>query len=196
MAALPKRKYTIEEYVQILKNTEEKIEYLDGELFSMVGGTLAHAEIAGNILSVFRNRLATQSCRAYSGELAVKVPAAPPFRLPDASVVCGKPITENFHGIDLLVNPIVIVEVLSESTRKYDFSEKFRDYRTIESFTEFLLVAQDGRNVSHFVKRKGIWTIQEVGKRIELSSIGCVLTLDEIYERMVFKQSVKKRSKR
>ncbi len=142
MTALPKRKYTIEEYVELLKTSEERFEYFDGELFSMAGGKIAHGEIASNVQYALRKRLENKPCRTYSGEVALKVPTAPPLRFPDVSVVCGEPIVEDFHGIDLLVNPILIVEVLSDSTSNYDLGKKFLAYQSIESFREYLAIAQ------------------------------------------------------
>ena len=107
------------------------------------------------------------------------------FTYPDVVIVCGTPqfLDEEF---DTLLNPLLIIEVLSRTTAKYDLLEKFRDYRSIESFAEYLLIAQHSRVLNHFVKRTAIWTIQEVGDRVELATIACTLSLDEIYERVEF----------
>ena len=190
MSALPKRKYTIEEYVELIKTTEEKIEYFDGEIFSMAGGKFAHAEIASNVLTLLRNRLASRPCRAYSGELAIKVPTAPPFRLPDASVVCGQPVIQNFHGIDLLVNPVLIVEVLSDSTSDYDLGKKFLAYQSIASFREYLTIAQKYSHVMQYTKQAdGLWVRRDfigMDSEIQLESLEVTLSLKEIYENVQF----------
>ncbi|MBS1808186.1 MAG: Uma2 family endonuclease [Acidobacteria bacterium] len=193
MTALPKRKYTIEEYVELLKTSEERFEYFDGELFSMAGGKFAHAEISCNALNVLRNRLVSRSCRAYNGELAIKVPTAPPFRFPDTSVVCGTPIIEEFQGIDLLVNPILIVEVLSDSTNSYDLNEKFVGYQSIESFQEYLAIAQKRAHVIHHRRQAdGLWLRHDIiglESSVYLESINVTLTLQEIYENVNFPDS-------
>jgi Uma2 family endonuclease len=190
MSAFPKRKYTIEEYVELVKTSEEKIEYFDGEIFSMAGGKFAHAEIAANVITLLRNRLAKSACRAYSGELAINVPAAPPFRLPDASVVCGQPVIQGFHGIDLLVNPALIVEVLSDSTSDYDLGKKFLEYQSIESFCEYLAIAQKHSHViQHTKQANGLWVRRDfigIDSEIHLESLNVTLTLREIYENVQF----------
>ncbi len=163
----------------------DKHEYYDGYVIQMAGATREHNLITGNIAGELRAQLKGKPCETYSNDMRVRIPQKGRYTYPDVVVACGEPqfLDDEF---DTLLNPLLIVEVLSLSTRKYDFSEKFRDYRTIESFAEFLLIAQDSRDVNHFVKRNAIWTIQEVGERIELSSLGCELTLDEIYERVAF----------
>lgn len=153
MSALSKRKYTIEEYIELLKNSEERFEYFEGEIFSMAGGKIEHGEIGANVQYALRKRLETRQCRIYNGEVALKVPAAPPLRFPDVSVVCGEPITEDFRGLDLLVNPILIVEVLSDSTSNYDLGKKFLAYQSIESFREYLAIAQKHSHVIQHTKQ-------------------------------------------
>ena len=190
MSALPKRKYTIEEYIELLKKSEERFEYFDGELFSMAGGKFAHSEITSNIHFALRSHLAGSSCRAYNGELAIKVPQAPPFRFPDASVVCNEPIKEGIQGIDVLVNPILIVEVLSDSTEAYDLSNKFVAYQSIASFQEYLVIAQKYAHVILHTKQPGgLWLRRDViglDSEVRLESLNVTLTLNEIYERVQF----------
>ncbi len=163
----------------------DKHEFYDGYVIQMAGATREHNLITGNIAGELRAQLKGKPCETYSNDMRVRIPRKGRFTYPDVVVACGEPqfLDDEF---DTLLNPLLIVEVLSRSSRKYDFSEKFRDYRSIESFAEYLLVWQDDRDVNHFVKRNAIWTIQEVGEQLELSSISCALTLDEIYERVVF----------
>ncbi len=190
MSALPKRKYTIEQYIELLKTSEERFEYFDGELFSMAGGKIAHGEIASNVLYTLRNRLSNRQCRVYNGEVALKVPAAPPLRCPDASVVCGEPMVEDFYGIDLLVNPILIVEVLSDSTADYDLGKKFLAYQSIESFREYLAIAQKHVHViQHSKQENGLWVRRDfigLDSEVHLESLNVTLTLNEIYEHVSF----------
>ena len=193
MSALPKHKYTIEEYVELLKTSEERFEYFDGEIFSMAGGKFAHSAIASNVQFALRKQLTNRPCHVLQGDLALKVPAAPPFRFPDVSVVCGKPILQDFQGIDLLVNPIVIVEVLSDSTSSYDLNEKFAAYQSIESFQEYLVISQKRAHVIHHIKQpNGRWLRQDiigVESSVQLESIKITLTLQEIYESVNFPES-------
>jgi Uma2 family endonuclease len=193
MQALPKRKYTIEEYVELLKTSEERFEYFDGEVFSMAGGKIAHGAISANVLINIGQRLANTSCRAFGPDVALKVPAAWPFRLPDVSVVCGQPIIEDFQGIDCLVNAILIVEVLSDSTGSYDLNEKFVGYQSIESFQEYLAIAQKRAHVIHHVRQAdGSWLRRDIiglDSTVYLESINITLTLQEIYENVNFPES-------
>ena len=190
MSALPKRKYTIEEYVELIKTTEEKIEYFDGELFSMAGGKFAHSAIASNVQFALSQRFVKRLCRVFSGDLALKVPAAPPFRFPDVSVVCGEPMVENLYGIDLLVNPILIVEVLSDSTADYDLGKKFLAYQSIESFREYLAIAQKHVHViQHSKQENGLWVRRDfigLDSEVHLESLNVTLSLREIYENVQF----------
>lgn len=193
MSALPKRKYTIEEYIELIKTTEEKIEYFDGELFSMAGGKFAHSAIASNVQLALGKQLANRPCRVLHGEMALKVPAAPPFRFPDVSVVCGEPIIEDFQGIDLLVNPLLLVEVLSDSTSDYDLGRKFLAYQSIESFREYLVIAQKYSHViQHTKQSNGLWVRRDfigMESKVYLESIQVTLTLQEIYEQVKFPES-------
>ncbi|MBL8205809.1 MAG: Uma2 family endonuclease [Blastocatellia bacterium] len=193
MSALPKRKYTIEEYIELLKTSEERFEYFDGELFSMAGGKFAHGVISANVLIKVGQQLANSTCRAFGPDVGLKVPAAPPFRFPDASVVCGQPVIQDFHGIDLLVNPVLIVEVLSDSTADYDLGKKFLAYQSIESFREYLAVAQKHSHVMQYTKEQnGLWVRRDfigMDSEIQLASLNIPLTLKEIYENVQFPAS-------
>lgn len=190
MSALPKRKYTMEEYIELYKNSEERFEYFDGEIFSMAGGKIDHGEIGANVLYQLRNHLAGRPCRVYGPDVAIKVPTAPPFRLPDVSVVCGQRVTELVQGIDLLVNPLLIVEVLSETTEAYDLNKKFVAYQSIESFQEYVVIAQKYAHVIlHTKQTSGLWLRRDViglESEVHLESLNATLTLREIYENVQF----------
>lgn len=190
MSALPKRKYTIEEYIELYKNSEERFEYFEGELFSMAGGKIDHGEIGANVLHWLRTRLAGRPCRVYGPAVALKVPTAPPFRLPDVSVVCGERITEAVQGVDLLVNPLLIVEVLSETTEAYDLNKKFVAYQSVESFQEYLVIAQKNAHVILHTKQvNGLWLRRDViglDSEVYLETLNVTLNLREIYENVQF----------
>lgn len=192
MTALPNKRYTLEEYIELDKNSEEKYEYFDGEVFAMAGGSPDHSRISVNVCSALTQKLRGQPCEAFNSDLRVKVPAAFPYRYPDASVVCGEPIFEEIRGQSMLVNPILLVEVLSPSTVAYDLAEKFTAYQSIESFQEYLLVSQSHPHVIRYVRQGGGgWLRTEVDgleSEVTLESITVTLPLSEIYERVNFKK--------
>lgn len=118
MTASPrKQKYTIKEYIELLKNSDERFEYFDGEIISMAAGKISHGAIAMNLGRSLGNSLADRPCQVFGGDTAIKTVKEPPFRLPDVSVVCGEPVIEELYGMEMLVNPVMIAEVLSKTLR-------------------------------------------------------------------------------
>jgi len=113
MASEPKRRYTLEEYLELERTSEEKYEFWNGEIFAMSGGSRNHDEVTGNVYSWLVNQLQGKGCRVYTAGMQIKTSAALPYRYSDGSVVCGPVELEKFNGCDLLVNPILIYEVLS-----------------------------------------------------------------------------------
>ena len=192
MSALPKPKYTIEEYVKLEKSSEERYEYFDGEVFAIAGGSLEHLRISKNVARHLENKLEGRPCEAFPFEMRVKVPTAPPYRYPDVTVVCGEPITEDFQGLPLLVNPLLLVEVLSPTTKDYDKDGKFLAYQSIESFQEYLLVAQERPHVTRYVRQAdNQWLRADIiglESAVELKSLGVTLPLSEIYQAVTFPQ--------
>jgi Uma2 family endonuclease len=192
MTAQPdmKRKYTVEEYIELLKNSEERFEYFNGEIFSMAAGKYAHVGIAANIVGELRDRLRDRPCQVFGGDGAIKTTRERPFRLPDVSVVCGEPIFEDFQGIEMLINPLLICEVLSPTTASYDREEKFIIYRGIESFREYLLVEQDRPHVTRYVRQSGgQWLRADViglESAVRIEALGVELPLSEIYRMIKF----------
>ena len=192
MSALPKPKYTIEEYVKLEKSSEERYEYFDGEVFAIAGGSLEHLRISKNVARHLENKLEGRPCEAFPFEMRVKVPTAPPYRYPDVTVVCGEPITEEFQGLPLLVNPLLLVEVLSPTTKDYDKDGKFLAYQSIESFQEYLLVAQDRPHITRYVRQAdNQWLRSDfigLESNVEVKSLGVTLPLSEIYQAVTFPQ--------
>ncbi|HSK71033.1 MAG TPA: Uma2 family endonuclease, partial [Pyrinomonadaceae bacterium] len=139
MTALPKKKFTLEEYLELDYNAEGRFEYFDGEIVEMSGGSPEHSLLGNRIGRLLGNQLDTKGCLVYSSDVKIKVPAMPPYRYADVSALCGQPIYENLGKQRLLVNPVLIVEVLSPSTEKYDRDLKFKAYKSIESLREYLL---------------------------------------------------------
>lgn len=185
MAANPKERFTLEEYIEFDKNSEERWEYFDGMVVTMSGGTLTHNRISRNLTTSLTNKLAGHGCEVLPADMRIKVPKAPPYRYADVVVVCGEPVIESIQGLDVLVNPRLIVEILSESTEAYDRGKKFHSYQSIDSFEECLLVAQDRPYVTHYVRQAdGNWLrtdIEGLESEITLVTIPCKITLSEIY---------------
>ncbi len=190
MSALPKKLYTLEEYLELDKHSDERFEYFDGEVFAMAGSTLEHAIIATNIAGSLNNKLSGKNCRAINSDVRVKVPADPPYRYPEVTVVCGEPIIEKYLGQVMLVNPLLLVEVLSPPTKDYDKDGKFLAYQSIESFQEYLLVAQDRPHVTRYVRQAdNQWLRSDfigLDNDVELKSLGVTLPLSEIYQAVIF----------
>lgn len=193
MAALPKRKYTVEEYIELIKNSDERFEYFNGEIVSMAGGKAEHSDIASNVIFSLRRLLEDRPCRVNGGDMAVKTVKAWPFRYPDVSVVCDERILENMQGIDVLINPLLIVEVLSSSTKNYDFDEKFLAYQAVETFQEYILISQVRPHVTQYVRQpNGKWLRTDIiglESQVALESVGVTLKLSDIFWRVTFPES-------
>ncbi len=191
MTALPKQRYTLEEYLELDKNSEEKYEYFDGEVFAMAGGSLNHNRVARNLTRLLDIHLAEANCEVLPADMRIKVPKAFPYRYPDLSIVCGKLIIEELNGQQMLVNPLVLIEILSPSTEAYDQGRKFSAYQSIASFQEYLLISQDWPHITQYVRQaSGKWLrseIEGIENALKLESVNCTLPLAEIYRLVEFK---------
>jgi Uma2 family endonuclease len=190
MSSQPTHKYTLEEYFALELASEERYEFWNGEVFSMSGASLAHNQIARNIGTKLDTELRARGCQSFPADLRVKVPTYPPYRYPDLTALCGQPEIERIGGLDMLVNPALIVEVLSPSTEAFDRGDKFTHYKSIASFSEYILVAQHRPHVSQFVRQEnGVWSFMEfndMSDSVRCASVPCVLALNEIYRDVVF----------
>jgi Uma2 family endonuclease len=190
MFAIPKERFTLEEYIEFDKNSEERWEYFDGVVVSMSGGTLTHNRIARNLTTSLTNKLSGRRCEVLPADMRIKVSKAPPDRYADVVAVCGEPVIETIQGLDVLVNPRLIVEILSDSTEVYDRGKKFVSYQSIDSFEEYLLVTQDKPYITHYVRQAdGSWLrsdIEGIESEIELVTIQRKITLREIYALVEF----------
>lgn len=191
MAANPERRYTLEEYLELDRTSEERLEFWDGEVFCMSGGSEWHYEIEGNIYAFLKSRLSQRGCRVFTGNARIKVPSAPPYRYADVSALCGEAaVFEEIGGASALVNPHLLVEVLSSSTEAYDRGNKFLHYQSIPTLREYLLVAQHEPHVTHICKQDdGRWIYTDVNDpeaTLTLASLGCELPLTEIYAGVSF----------
>lgn len=189
MTARPKHFFTLNEYFALERAGDARYEYWDGDIFCMVGGSKEHLYISSNIHANLAAQLLDRPCEALTSDAPIKTPSLPPYRYADASVVCGEAIFEKNNGIDLLINPTLIVEVLSPTTEDADRGPKFEAYKTIDSVREYLLVAQDEARITQFVKQEnGDWQEREVtglANTIHLPSINCTLELCAVYRRVL-----------
>jgi Uma2 family endonuclease len=190
MSALPKQLYTMQEYLALDAVSDERLEYWNGEIYSMSGASKEHDGIEMNLVETLRPRLRRKGCSLFSANMRIKVPAALPYRYGDLSALCGAARFEKIGGVDVLLNPALIIEVLSPSTEDYDREGKFESYKSIESFCEYLLIAQDRPRVTQRVRRdSGAWETFEFNDLqdvVRLVSVDCELHLSEIYENIAF----------
>jgi len=189
MPSQPKPYLTPEEYLTLERTAAYKSEYFRGEVFAVAGASPTHVLMVSNIVAALHGQLRRRPCAVYSTDLRVKVQVSGLYTYPDVVVVCGDLQFDDDHQ-DTILNPILIIEVLSESTKDYDRGEKFVQYRKIPSFVEYVLVAQDECHVEHFVKQAhGGWLLSETNRledTLPLSSIECTLPLREVYEKVQF----------
>ena len=191
MSAIPitSRQMTLEEYLEFDYNAEGRYEYFDGEIVEMSGGSPEHSLLGNRIGFLLQRELIQKSCSVYNSEVQIKVPSLPPYRYGDVSALCGQPIYEDLGNQRLLVNPSLIVEVLSPSTENYDREEKFKAYKSIESLREYLLVSQAKKFITLYVKHnEKFWFQSEYveGETLKLESLDSELSVDEIYQGIVF----------
>ena len=187
MSSQPKTLLTPEEYLAIEPKAEYRSEYLNGEMFATTGASRKHNLITTNILGSLWQQLKGKPCEVYPSDMRVRVPSANLYTYPDVVVVCGEPQFEDEH-VDTLLNPTLLIEVLSRSTAAYDRSVKSGYYRTIESLAEYLLVAQNEYHIAQHLKQPdGRWLLADIRgleSRVELLSVGCALALSEAYDRV------------
>ena len=198
MSSQPQLRFTPAEYLALERDAEYKSQFLDGEIFAMSGASEEHNLVAGNVFASLHTQLRTRPCRVYITDLRVRDRASGLYTYPDVVAVCGERKFEDKQVLDTLLNPTLLVEVLSKSTEGFDRGEKFRRYRTIDSLKEYLLVAQDKCYIEHYTRQPdNQWLLserQELDDEILLSSISCRLLLSDIYENVSFeKQSEEKR---
>jgi Uma2 family endonuclease len=189
-AANPEKRYTLEEYLELDRTSEERFEFWNGEVFCMSGGSEAHVEIESNLIAFLKPQLRDRGCRVFPAEMRIKVPSAPPYRYADFSALCGKAEFEEIGGVDALVNPTLIIEVLSDSTEAYDRVDKFSHYKSTQTFREYLLVAQHRPHVTHLFKDEdGKWIHSEANDleaSVRLQSLDFELPMGEIYRDVTF----------
>jgi Uma2 family endonuclease len=186
---------TPEEYITLERKAipdaeAVRSEYINGEIINMPGASFAHNLITNNISGELRARLKGSQYAVFANDMRISIPTARSYFYPDVGVVCEEPRFED-DVFDTLLNPIVIVEVLSPSTEAYDRGEKFAYYRQITPLQEYILVSQDQIRIEHYYRQERQWIFTDFEKRDEillLPSIQCELPLQEIYERVTFSE--------
>lgn len=180
--------YTPEEYITLERKATLKSEYLSGEILAMSGASLAHTLITVDITTELNIQLKGKECKVVSNDLRVKTTPDTSYFYPDVVVFCGEPEFED-ETFDTLLNPVVIIEVLSPSTEIYDRTEKFEYYKQITTLQEYILVSQDKIKVEHHQLQNMQWKLKEfhaLQGTFALSSIGCELSLNDVYRRVDF----------
>jgi Uma2 family endonuclease len=189
MSAVPKTRLTPEQYLAIERKAEFRSEYYRGEMFAMAGASLEHNRIKENLIIEIGARLKGGPCQSFSSDMRVKVSATGLYTYPDIVIVCGEPELEDAE-LDTLLNPQIIIEVLSESTAEYNRGKKFRQYRQIESFQEYILVAQDEPLIERSVRQPdGSWKqtfIEGLERDFTFATVPVQVPLADVYAGVVF----------
>ena len=191
-------RYSVEEYLASERESEERHEYLDGQIYAMAGESPEHGAICTNIGGQLYAQLRAKSCQVFSKDMKVRSGPAPKlgqttkglYSYPDLVVVCGELKFHDEHR-DVLLNPAVIVEVLSPATEAFDRGEKWARYQTwLPELTDYLLVSQAKPRIDHFHRRAGgEWVyslVNSLEESLRLDSVGCVLQLTDVYDRIIF----------
>jgi Uma2 family endonuclease len=192
MSSQPKSYLTPEQYLEIERKADFKSEYYNGEMFAMSGARVAHVRIVTHAIRELAQQLRNQTCEPFSSEMRVQVANTGLYTYPDIVVVCGEPEFRD-DSFDTLLNPTVIVEVLSESTQLYDREQKFELYRSIESLKEYLMISSLRVSAELYTRQSsGGWLFTSqtnLQDSIDLESIGCHLLLADLYEKVAFSPS-------
>lgn len=185
----PIQKLSPEEYLELERNSEEKHEYLAGDVFAMSGAKRNHNKVVANLSGLLWQGLKGRECEFYPSDMRVFVPKTGLYTYPDLVVVCEEPRFQD-NVPDTLLNPLLLVEVLSDSTEGYDRGKKFQHYRSIDSLREYVLVSQTEARIEKYLKQgDGFWVLSEaVGPEsaIAFESIGCEIPLIEVYDKVSF----------
>lgn len=179
--------YSPQQYLALERDTQQKHEYLNGKIFAIGLANERHNLVVGNILASIHLQLRSTPCKVYSSDMRLKVSATGLYTYPDVVALCGEARFDDEQR-DTLLNPSLVIEVLSTSTEGYDRGEKFAHYRRIETLAEYLLVSQDKYRIEQYVRQPdNQWLMSEnsdLNERIELPSIKCTLLLSDVYDKI------------
>jgi Uma2 family endonuclease len=182
-------RYTPSQYLAAERDAKLRHEYFNGYITAMAGGTPEHNQIAGNIFRKLGNQLEDRECTAYISDMRLFISSTELYTYPDVMAVCGKALFQKIEGVATLLNPTLIVEVLSPTTESYDRGAKFAHYRRLPSLQEYVLVSQDKVLVEHYTRRGDDWVLREfneLSNTVQFHSIDCAIAVREIYAKVKF----------
>ncbi len=189
--AYGKQKFTIEEYLEMENAAIEKHEYYKGEIFAMSGAKVPHNAITGNLFALLHSKLRGKKCKPYNSDQRVHIEANTLFTYPDISIICGEVITLNNDDYNVL-NPTVIIEILSPSTKNYDRGEKFKLYRDIPTLKEYILVDSESVHIEVFrLNENNHWELEEYNhpeEQLYIKVINENILIAEIYEGVILEE--------
>ena len=195
MALNPEKIWTPAEYLAFERaQSDAKHEYLDGRIIpmvetirSMAGASLAHNRIVSNLVISLGTQMRGRPCDVFSSDMRIHIPTTGLYTYPDIAALCGEPRFED-DQLDVLLNPDLIIEVLSPSTEAYDRGAKFDHYRSIETLQTYMLIAQDRAHVEQFERQESGWLLtvtKGLEASVRLEAISCELALADVYERVL-----------
>ncbi len=193
MSSLPKQRWTEAEYLAFERASKEKHELIDGEIISMTGASEPHNRIVTNVSASLYNQIGERNCSVYTSDLRVRI-SCRQYTYPDITIVCGANILAEDDYQDVLLNPTVIIEVLSPSTQGYDRGDKFTLYPTLPSLQEYVLISQHRIQIERFTRQPdNLWLYadtQQADGFLSLTSIACTLWAKDVYRRLQFENDL------
>lgn len=193
IAQLEKTYYSVEEYLELEETAEYKSEYHDGEIIAMTGGTTNHNKIAGNFYFLFKSAFRRKNYEIYINDVRLSIPLEKRYTYPDIMIMGDRTIYEG-EKKTIVTNPLIIIEVLSNSTQNYDKGEKFKSYRSIKSFQEYILIDQYSFSVEQFIKEgEREWKFKEyLGENqiLKLGNIDFEISFSDLYEGVIFAEDI------
>jgi Uma2 family endonuclease len=188
MSSLPQRRSTPEQYLEMDRKSDHRSEYVNGEILAMAGASREHNRITLNIGSALTTQLRGRSCEPFTSDLRVKSLVTGSFLFPDVVVGCD-PLEFEDSSLDILLNPMVTMEVLPPTTASGDRSWKFAHYRRLATLRDYIMLSQYQPFAEHYTRRESQWVLTELSgldAMLRLPSIGCELPLSAVYERVEF----------
>jgi Uma2 family endonuclease len=187
MTAQSKHRYSVDAYLEIERTGLLKHEYYRGEIFALAGSSEAHNIILANIITSLNMQLRKRPCKVYPSDMRLKIPKTGLYTYPDVSIVCGTPYFDDVNR-DTLLNPLIVIEILSPSTERYDRGKKFQNYRTVTTLQEYMLVSQDEHHIEHYTNQNdGNWLLtsyDSIHTTLNLKAIDCTLALEDVYDKV------------
>jgi Uma2 family endonuclease len=187
MQQIALKKITEAQYLEEERRAEVKSEFYNGEIFVMAGASRRHNLIVANVIITLGQQLKNKPCRVYPGDMRLRIGKTGLYTYPDVMVVCGQEAFSD-ETEDTLLNPTVIIEVLSDSTEEYNRGKKFWHYRQLNSLKEYILISQKSQNIEkYFISTNQQWTLAETDEKqtsVVIESIGCVLNIEDVYDKI------------